>query len=106
MAARICERLSEPYDLGNGARGDISASIGIARCPQDTADAEELVRCADVALYSVKRDGRNGTAFYSRSMDESRPPASALENDLRLATPRGELELYWQPQRRVADDTP
>jgi diguanylate cyclase (GGDEF)-like protein len=105
MAARICEHLSEPFDLGNGARGDISASIGIARCPQDTADAEELQRCADVALYSVKRDGRNGTAFYSRSMDEVARQRSALENDLRLATPRGELELYWQPQRRVVDDT-
>ena len=105
MAARICEYLSEPYDLGNGARGDISASIGIARCPQDTDEAEELQRCADVALYSVKRDGRNGTAFYSRSMDEVARQRSALENDLRLATPRGELELYWQPQRLVADDT-
>lgn len=105
MAARICEHLSEPYDLGGGARGDISASIGIARCPQDAEEAEELQRCADVALYSVKRDGRNGTAFYSRSMDEVARQRSALENDLRLATPRGELELYWQPQRLVADDT-
>jgi diguanylate cyclase (GGDEF)-like protein/PAS domain S-box-containing protein len=104
MAGRIGERLSEPYDLGNGAQGDVSASIGIARYPQDAGDAEELNRCADVALYSVKRAGRNGVAFYSDGMDESARLRSALEHDLRFATPRGELELYWQPQRQVRDN--
>jgi diguanylate cyclase (GGDEF)-like protein len=105
MAQRIVQLLSQPYDLGHGIKAGISASVGMAHCPTDAADTEELLRCADVALYNVKHAGRNGVAFYSYAMDESMRARHALEQDIQFAIPRGELELYWQPQRRVRDDS-
>jgi diguanylate cyclase (GGDEF)-like protein len=105
LARRIVALLSEPYDLGQGLQGAVSASIGLARCTAEAADPDELLRRADVALYTIKNGGRNGIAFYDRAMDDDMRARNALERDINLASPRGELELYWQPQRRVRDDT-
>ncbi len=55
--------MAEPFELGEGV-AQIGASVGIALGPQDDADAEELQRRADAALYAVKHDGRGGFRFH------------------------------------------
>ena len=64
VAARICASMSEPFELGEGV-AQIGASVGIALGPQDDADAEELQRRADAALYTVKHGGRGGFRFHA-----------------------------------------
>lgn len=64
VAARICASMAEPFELGEGV-AQIGASVGIALGPQDDADAEELQRRADAALYTVKHGGRGGFRFHA-----------------------------------------
>lgn len=61
VAAKLVDTLSEPYEVG-GRRLEVSASIGIAACPEAGTSAEELLRSADRAMYGVKLAGKRGHA--------------------------------------------
>jgi diguanylate cyclase (GGDEF)-like protein/PAS domain S-box-containing protein len=63
VAGRICASMAEPFELGEGV-AQVGASVGVALGPQDDADAEELQRRADAALYSVKHGGRGSFRFH------------------------------------------
>lgn len=63
VAERICAAMAAPFELGEGV-AQIGASVGIVLGPQDDADAEELQRRADAALYLVKHGGRGGYRFH------------------------------------------
>lgn len=67
VADKFLECLSFPFDLG-GDEVTISASIGIAVFPHDGQTIDELVRHADIAMYSIKGQGKNGHAFYADTM--------------------------------------
>lgn len=56
---RVRAALSEPVDLGGGAQGQVSASIGVAFFPDDGRAADILIGHADEAMYRAKRAGRN-----------------------------------------------
>lgn len=58
LAAALIERVSTPFELSDGNRAEIGASIGIAFCPEHGADATSLLRNADGALYDAKSAGR------------------------------------------------
>jgi diguanylate cyclase (GGDEF)-like protein len=74
LAERLVSILAEPYIVDDTA-ACIGASIGIAVFPQDGKDVDELVKCADKALYEAKRAGRNTFRFYSSSRGECLPLA-------------------------------
>lgn len=65
---KFLESLNRPFDLG-GNEVHISASIGIAVYPHDGDTIDELMRRADVAMYYIKGQGKNGQAFYNRTME-------------------------------------
>ncbi len=69
IATDIVAALSRPVSLPNGAVTRVGASIGIARFPVDGTSCEALLAAADLALYEVKRHGKNGYAF-------ARPPGA------------------------------
>lgn len=62
VAAKILERLSQPFDL-NGHAASVRASIGIAVFPDHATDGGVLLQLADEAMYSVKRRGKNNFEF-------------------------------------------
>ncbi|QYK01622.1 diguanylate cyclase domain-containing protein [Shewanella psychrotolerans] len=62
VAEHIVNLLAQPF-IYDDAEVTISASIGIAFYPQDSDDAETLVKMADKAMYQVKRQGKNNYAF-------------------------------------------
>jgi len=76
----------------------MTTSIGVALYPTDGENADELIRNADLAMHSVKAHGRNSVAFFDPVMISLSSKKILLENDLRLALSRGELEMYYQPQ--------
>lgn len=69
LAGRISRVVSEPYSL-SGEKADVGVSIGIAVAPRDGQDMEQLINCADEALYAAKRAGRGAIRFFTESIDE------------------------------------
>ena len=79
-------------------------SIGAVRVEggEDAPEAAELLRRAELAVESAKRNGRGGVAAYGRTMETDGLSRLALESDLRGAIGRGELVAYYQPIVRLA----
>jgi diguanylate cyclase (GGDEF)-like protein/PAS domain S-box-containing protein len=100
VADAFLTSLKRPFML-SGQSIHVSASIGVALYPTDGENVEELVRNADLAMHTVKTQGRNGHAFFDRSMVSPSSGKIALEHDLHLALSSGELEMYYQPQVHV-----
>jgi diguanylate cyclase (GGDEF)-like protein len=101
LAARIVERLGEPFDLG-GHGVHITSSIGIAVYSADVAGPEDLMVQADLALYGAKDEGRNCYRFHSRDLDRRVHERVRVADELRAALDHGDLELYYQPQVELA----
>ncbi len=76
----------------------VTVSIGISLFPKDGEDGQTLLKNADTALYRAKARGRNEFCFYAAEMNARAIERLAMENNLRRALERGELELYYQPQ--------
>lgn len=100
-AAQIAQRLLEclrPAFHIEGNQLYISGSIGISLYPDDGADANTLIKNADIALYRVKEQGRNNYELYKPAMDSQASELLALDNDLHGALERQEFAIYYQPQ--------
>ena len=76
----------------------VTVSIGASIFPRDGEEFDILLSNADAAMQRVKAEGRNGFQFYARAMTRQATDRLELENELRLALERGDLELYYQPQ--------
>jgi diguanylate cyclase (GGDEF)-like protein/PAS domain S-box-containing protein len=100
IAEKFLEVLQAPFDL-DGHQVHISASIGIAIYPNDGESIDELLRHADIAMYQVKAQGKNGHSFYHDSMLDISHQKIALQQSLRRALEHNELEMYYQPQMDV-----
>jgi diguanylate cyclase (GGDEF)-like protein len=96
FAERIIASLDEPFGV-NGDQIVIGTSIGIALFPQDGADADELLKSSDMALYRTKQDGRGVYRLFQKEMDAQMQARRLMEIDLRKALGNGELELFYQP---------
>lgn len=104
IATRMLEKFNERFLL-DGKEVFVSCSIGIALYPDDSTDADDLVKYADSAMYLAKRSGRNDFRFYSRDLTASAEERFMLESELRHAIERGELELHYQPKVLLQDGT-
>ncbi len=76
-------------------------SIGIAYYPNDGHSADELIRCADTALRVARGAGGGRIVRYDPSMQERTEAWLSIENALRKALNKGELELYYQPKINI-----
>jgi diguanylate cyclase (GGDEF)-like protein len=99
-AQRLVEQLSAPYVLG-GNDCHVTVSIGISLFPADGADAQSLLKAADVAMYRAKDTGRDGYQFYTAAMNVHTVERLELESDLRHALERNEFLLHYQPKVEV-----
>lgn len=96
LARRLLDAIAAPHELG-GQQVTVGTSIGIATAPRDGADVGRLLKCADLALYRVKAEGRDDYRFFETGMDREAQDRHALERDLRAALGRHELVLHYQP---------
>ncbi len=76
----------------------LTCSIGISVCPDDSEDADELLKFADIAMYKAKDEGKNTSRFYTRGMNDAIVRKVTLTNNLRRALERKEFRLHYQPQ--------
>ncbi|MBV8432182.1 MAG: bifunctional diguanylate cyclase/phosphodiesterase [Solirubrobacterales bacterium] len=95
VARRIGARLEEPFLLGE-VKARISASIGIAVVPADARNAHDLLRCADLAMYRAKVEGK-AFAIYQEELDGHANRLGLVE-ELRTAIEERQLDLHYQPQ--------
>jgi diguanylate cyclase (GGDEF)-like protein len=96
LALRILGVAAEPFELGGG-RYVVTASIGIALHPQDAQDPDGLVRCADLAMYRAKSEGRNLCRFYTPEMNARSSERLRVEHRLRHAVFSERLTMAYQP---------
>ncbi len=101
MAEKILEALEKPFVI-EGQSIEVSASIGIALCPQDGDDWTTLLRCADVAMYAAKQSSE-GYVVYSANEDTYGASGFTLMRELRTGVDGKQLHLDYEPQVGMRD---
>ncbi|WDY59173.1 bifunctional diguanylate cyclase/phosphodiesterase [Pseudomonas sp. PSKL.D1] len=102
LCKRLIELLQQPIPYEDQLL-HVGASIGIAQTRTQGFDAGELIRCADIALYQAKADGKNTWRYFAAEMNQQIQYRRQLENDLRRALKNNEFVLYYQPRYRMGD---
>ena len=96
VAEQLISSLSQPFRLGD-REVVVSASIGIALCPSDADNVNDLVRNADQAMYAAKASGRQAFRFFTKAMQDTAVARMALLTDLRRALAQDQFEVHYQP---------
>ncbi|HUQ51204.1 MAG TPA: EAL domain-containing protein, partial [Gammaproteobacteria bacterium] len=102
IARNIGTALQEPFEVG-GRSVSVSASVGITVCPTDSTDPVALLNNANIAMYRAKEQGLNTVKMFTAAMHEEIISYHRLETDLKDAIARGQFEILYQPQLRLAD---
>ena len=97
LSRRLIDVLEEPVEI-DGRSLRASASIGVARCSAADVSADDLLVHADIALYAAKKAGRGRWEAYSSDLGDRNRRSVSVEQELRQAVQRGELQLHWQPK--------
>jgi diguanylate cyclase (GGDEF)-like protein/PAS domain S-box-containing protein len=97
VAEKIINTLKQPIVLKE-TEIRVTASAGISMAPEDSSNAEELVKNADLALYRAKDQGRDNYQFFIAEMNTQLINHLKLIKDLRLAIDSQEFHLVYQPQ--------
>lgn len=96
FAKRLIEEVSKPV-LIDGHLIIVGSSVGVALCPANSSDIDQLLKMADVSLYEAKTRGRGTLNFYTEELGSRIKTRRKLEVDLRRAVQRGELSVHYQP---------
>jgi diguanylate cyclase (GGDEF)-like protein/PAS domain S-box-containing protein len=80
----------------------VTASIGVARFPEDATDAPTLMKQADMGMYLAKDEGKNNFQFYSGVVAPMSVERIVLETHLVHALERNELFLEYQPKIQIS----
>jgi diguanylate cyclase (GGDEF)-like protein/PAS domain S-box-containing protein len=94
-ALKLINAVAQPHLMGQQSV-QITLSAGISIYPNDGADAETLIKNADIAMLHAKDAGRNNFQFFKSSMNERALERQSLESGLRHALERREFVLYYQ----------
>ncbi|MFK4387098.1 PAS-domain containing protein [Bradyrhizobium sp. USDA 223] len=100
LARRLVEIIGHPPPLESQSI-HVGVSVGIAIAPDHGLDADELMKCADLALYQAKAKGRGAYQLFEPEMEEQARSRHALEQDLIGALEGREFHLVFQPQMRL-----
>lgn len=96
LGQAIVQALRMPFELSDMVVS-IGCSVGIALAPKDGADVSALYRCADLALYQAKHDGRNRANFFDRTLIEKERAKNLFDLELRCAVESKQFEVFYQP---------
>jgi diguanylate cyclase (GGDEF)-like protein/PAS domain S-box-containing protein len=92
---RVLAEIARPLKLA-GREFQIGASLGVALCPQDGADAATLLRHADIAMYAAKSRGRNNFQFFTAELNRVAAERLDLEAALRRTIEQDGLDVHYQ----------
>ena len=101
LAQKVLDQLSIAISLG-GQTLSITGSLGIAVFPDNGADCQQLMRAADMAMYTAKAAGRNRYHFYAEDMSKRAYQRMETEQGLRKALANDGLLVHYQPRVDLA----
>lgn len=101
IVERMLHAVSQPLEI-EGVALEVTCSIGISLYPNDGESADELLRCADSAMYNAKQFGRNSFKYFSAEMNAHAAERLHLLNGLRSAIHHDEFILHYQPKIDLA----
>jgi len=96
-AQKILEAIRPPFHI-HGHELYVTASIGIGLYPGDGLGSDQLLKCADMALYRAKERGRNRLQLYNPTLNVRVVEQMVLEKHLRHALEQNQFQLVYQPQ--------
>ena len=96
LALTIQRAIVRPLELDH-LNFSLTCSIGIALADPSSTDGDDVLRWADLAMYSVKQDGRNDIRFFNEEVHQGIIERVRLEQALRHALERDELRVFGQP---------
>ncbi len=99
----IRTHLSDPVEI-EAREVTLTACIGVAAFRPEAANAETLLKDAEIALYEAKRRGKSKAELFDSSMSDDRSALIDLEAELRRAVRRDEMEVLYQPITRLEDE--
>jgi len=102
LAEKIQSSISRPIADGEN-EFTLTASVGIALLDESDLSPERALQYAETAMYEAKRKGRNGIAFYDRSISEKAQHQVGMNTRLRKAVDNQEFALYVQPKIAIDD---
>ncbi len=103
FAERLRAGLARPFDLGV-REISLTVCIGITHLRgAEAMEAEDAIKQAEIALFEARKRGNDAVAFFEKSMLAGRSREVSLEQDLRRAVERGEIEVVYQPIMYLAD---
>lgn len=98
MAKEIISAFTEPFII-NGENVDyVTASLGIALIPQDGNNFQTIYNCADDAMYSAKKSGKNSYEFYDKSMNLHIYENSIKRKEIEYGIKNKEFKVFYQPK--------
>ena len=101
LARRIIDRMARPFQIDEMSFS-VGCSIGIALYPEDGRSLDELIKCADTAMYLVKARGRGSFRFYQPQMNVNLLSRMKMDHAMRQAMEQGLFRLHYQPQISLA----
>ncbi|WP_171070004.1 sensor domain-containing phosphodiesterase [Methylobacterium terricola] len=102
VAARIVAAMEEPFPVQE-RRVRIGASVGIALAPSQAESIDDLLFCADLAVYKAKADGRHRHRLYTPSLRAAVSDRQRFVHEFHRALEQEEFVLHYQPQIRLRD---
>jgi diguanylate cyclase (GGDEF)-like protein len=96
-ARRVIDAMSRPFDF-DGVEFTVTCSIGVALCPVDGMNLDELMRRADAAMHRVKELGRASFRFHQPHRDVAQRSQMQIDHAMRQALVSGHFRLHYQPQ--------
>lgn len=97
LAYSINTDLRRPV-LHEGRHLSTKVSIGIAACPEHDCTPSEIMKDADLALYTAKQQGRNRAAIYAPAMRQAVSERVSLARDIAGALADDQIVPYYQPK--------
>jgi len=104
IVKKIQDDFLPPYGIGE-QKFYITVSIGISLSPEDSDDADSLLKHADAAMYEAKSAGKNQYQFYNASLTTAVHSRFSMETELRQALENDEFEVFYQAQFSLNNQT-
>ncbi len=102
VVERLLEEFAKPFEI-EGNTLIMTASMGVVMNLLDYQQIDDIIRDADIAMYSAKVQGKNNYQIFSPTMREQADKVLQLESDLRRAIENEEFDIYYQPVLSLED---